>query len=1153
MCSLGPTSGCRLDSRVVVFKVLGPIEVFEGRRLIEVGPRMPRAILAILLLNANRVVSLERLIDLLWDDEPPGTARGSVQAYVSNLRRVLEPNRPARSPPQVLITQPPGYLLRVPADAIDAVRFEALVSEGRNLLAEGRPQPAGETLRRALNLWRGAPFADLAFERFLQPEIVRLGELHATATEAAVEAELALGRHASVVADLERLVTAEPLREQRWGLLALALYRCGRQAEGLRVLAEARGTLNEELGLDPGPALRQLEDEILNQAPSLDWRPPAEERPPQTAATATTATAAPSAPPSNVPTELTSFVGRQDELSAVEALVGSCRLVTLTGPGGVGKTRLAVEAARRVADSFRDGVWLVELAPLTDDGLLAATVLGALRLTEEPGVAPVDSLVARLVTSQMLIVLDNCEHLTAACAVLAGRLLRVCPDVRILATSREPLGVTGERVWAVPALALPDGGPATSADSLRAVDSARLFLERAAAVSPGCVLDERSAEAVAEICRQLDGLPLAIELAAARTRSLSPREIADRLEDRFRFLVGRDPSAPARHRTLRAAVDWSYEALDPARQRLFCRLSVFAGGFTLEAAEAVCGDGLDVLDTTTDLVDRSLVALDRSSPRSRYRLLETLRQFAAERLEESGDRSRWRDRHLDWATKLAEEAGSGLDATDQVSWLGVLDEEDANLRVALDWALTSPARKTEAGLRLAAALWRFWEIRSRYDEGRRWLLSLLDVSDDAAAALRAKAMNAAAILALRAHDYATASELYDSSLDIRRDLGDHRGMASALLGLGNVFFQQGKLDRARGCFQETLSIGQALGERRLIAASLGNLASTYQRAYMMGTDDPGVLSHARALHEESADLWREVGDDYARTRVLEDLAIIAMTMGDDVAARSLVEERMATSRELGDRHGIGSSLQQLAQLALRSGDDTEAITLYEEALKIARELGDVPELVRVLYQMADARCIRGDDHRARRLYEEALRIARQLPDRTLTLLPLIGIGALAIAAGDLDGARRRFDEVGAIARETQRPRDRMFWLAWSAALAHAEGRSSEAEALAVDALGAAPPRKPSRAHAVAYDVLAELALRAGDAARAARLTGAADAFLPKEDRFARLRRAERFQQTVATLREALGDLEFDALRAEGQRLSVSDAVALAAAVPQLRG
>jgi tetratricopeptide (TPR) repeat protein len=344
-----------------------------------------------------------------------------------------------------------------------------------------------------------------------------------------------------------------------------------------------------------------------------------------------------------------------------------------------------------------------------------------------------------------------------------------------------------------------------------------------------------------------------------------------------------------------------------------------------------------------------------------------------------------------------------------------------------------------------------------------------------------------------------------------------------------------------------------LGERRLIAASLGNLASTYQRAYMMGTDDPGVLSHARALHEESADLWREVGDDYARTRVLEDLAIIAMTMGDDVAARSLVEERMATSRELGDRHGIGSSLQQLAQLALRSGDDTEAITLYEEALKIARELGDVPELVRVLYQMADARCIRGDDHRARRLYEEALRIARQLPDRTLTLLPLIGIGALAIAAGDLDGARRRFDEVGAIARETQRPRDRMFWLAWSAALAHAEGRSSEAEALAVDALGAAPPRKPSRAHAVAYDVLAELALRAGDAARAARLTGAADAFLPKEDRFARLRRAERFQQTVATLREALGDLEFDALRAEGQRLSVSDAVALAAAVPQLRG
>ncbi|HEX8133881.1 MAG TPA: BTAD domain-containing putative transcriptional regulator, partial [Actinomycetes bacterium] len=506
---------------MVEFRILGPLEVLDGATPVAVSGAKERALLADLLVHAGRVVAADRLIEDLWGEWPPGNPANTLQGRVWALRRALGPAA-AR-----LTTRPPGYRLDIDPELVDAARFERLAADA-DRVADHDPARALGLLAEALGLWRGSALAEFADQPWAQAEAARLEELRLAAVELRTKLRLAAGRHGELVGELEALVAAHPLRERLRGQLMLALYRSGRQADALGVYRETRALLAEELGVDPSPELQRLHQAILTQDAALEAAP--DRRRP---------------PPHNLPERLTSFVGRDVELREVGKLLQAHRLVTVTGPGGAGKTSLAVELARKVAGGWPDGVWLVELAALRDPGLLPGVMTATLGLGEEPGEpghpppAPAERLVEFAHDKHLLLVLDSCEHLAAACAAVAERLLRAAPGVKVLATSREVLGVAGEARWPVPPLAAPGpeeiGGPP---EALARFDAVRLFAERAALADPGFRLDAESGPAVAELCRRLDGMPLAIELAAARVGALPAGELLERLSDRFALLAG---------------------------------------------------------------------------------------------------------------------------------------------------------------------------------------------------------------------------------------------------------------------------------------------------------------------------------------------------------------------------------------------------------------------------------------------------------------------------------------------------------------------------------------------------------------------------------------------------------------------------------------
>ena len=644
------------------------LAVCDAGRPVEIGAAKERALLAELVLHANQIVSRERLIEVVWGDTPPATAAATLNTYVSHLRSALEPGRAPRSQPGLLLTREPGYLLAVDPERVDALRFERLADEGRRALAAGDATTAAPTLREGLGLWRGGALADFVYEPFAQAEATRLEELRLATLEQRVDADLALGRHHDLVAELRRLVDEHPLRERLWGQLMLALYRSGRQSEALRAYGELREVLAEELGIDPSPALRRLEEDMLQQRLALEAPVGPAPAP---------VPAGPVQAPTNLPTRLTTFVGREDDIAEVARLCASTRLVTLVGAGGVGKTRLAVEVASRLVDEHPDGVFLVELAPLSDAGGLYQQVIASVGIGEDDRRSPAETLAAYLAGRRILLLIDNCEHLVDACAALVEELLTAGPGVRILATSRELLRVPVETAWRVPSMSTPP--PDTGLGELVDFEAPRLFLERARTLSPGLELSKADAAHVARICARLEGIPLAIELAAARTRLLSIGEIAERLDDRFGLLSTGARTAPGRHQTLRAAVDWSYDSLTVAERHLFDLLSVFSGGFTLQAAEALCPDTeltpSTVLETVGNLSDKSMVLAGPGRIASRFRMLETLRQYGAERLAERGETEAARNRHLGWAVALGAEAEQHLEGARQAEWLQRLADE----------------------------------------------------------------------------------------------------------------------------------------------------------------------------------------------------------------------------------------------------------------------------------------------------------------------------------------------------------------------------------------------------------------------------------------------------------------------------------------------
>ncbi len=816
------------------YRILGPLEIGLNGSSFTIKGRKPRALLALLLLHRNEVVPAERLIDDLWGENPPATAANTLQVYVSQLRKVVEDE---------LVRDGPGYSLQVEPDGLDAERFERLAGEAASALGRGAYVDASDLLVEALALWRGPPLVDVHYESFAQAEITRLEELRLAALEGRLEADLGLGRHSQVVGELEALVAENPLRERLRGQLMLALYRMGRQADALEAYKDARHVLLDELGLEPGPELRELEQAILRQEESLSPRP---------------------LPEGNVPTPVSTLVGRDRELDQICTTLrgGETRLLTLTGPGGAGKTRLAIEASHALAGEVPNGAFFVPLDTIRDPALLLPAIAQALAVRESAERPLLQSLAERVTGRRALVLLDNFEQLIEAAPLLTN-VLEAAPSLTFLVTSRAALRLGGEREYPV--------------EPLGKRDAVTLFVERAQAAEPNFRLTDANAAAVEEICARLDGLPLALELAAARTKLLSPEAMLERMDQRLDLLSRGPRDKPARHRALRDTVAWSYELLEPEEQHLFARLAVFSGGCTLESAVGVCDAGLD---PTGSLIDESL--LERVG--GRFRMLETIREYALERLAEDGGAADLRRRHAEHFLKLAETDPVG----NQAVWLAQVDAERDNLREALAWSFD--AGEMGLGLRLAASLWEFWWVRGHLSEGRRWLDEALARGASEPPDIRARALHAAASLATRQGDYERAAELSEQSLALWEELGDVSGTARSLLSLGTVAAEQGDHERAI------------------------------------------------SLSERAAELYRESGDQRGHALAVSNLGGIALEDGDYVKAASLSEEAYGLFQTLEDSEGMAFALVNQGFAALFEHEHERALVFLRKALRRLVEL-----------------------------------------------------------------------------------------------------------------------------------------------------------------------------------------------------------------------
>src|SRR4051812_16664135 len=677
------------------FGILGPLEVRVNGRSAALGGARPRAVFAVLALNANQPVSAERLAVALWGEDAPPSAVKTVQVYVARLRKALDD-------PAVLVTTPAGYCLRVRPGELDAEEFERLVGEGREALAAGRADVAMAALREALELWRGPPLAELASAPFAPGEIARLDEQHHAAVEVRVDADLAAGRHAELIGELQQLTTQHPWRERLHAQLMLALYRSGRQADALEAYQRAREVLVEQLGIEPGAELHDLHEAVLAHDPALAAPPATGSRPldGRDARRASPGDRTLPAPPNRT-------VGREHDLAVVGERLrsASVRLLTLTGPGGVGKTRLALEAARAVEADFTAGAVFVSLGGVQRSEDVPAAIVKALEVVLLGGESDAQAVERFLAAKHLLLVADNVEHVLGAAAFIGG-LLGACPALTVLATSREPLALHAEERYPVSPLTLPEGRTPADPEALAGVDAIALFTERARAHDPDFELADSSAADVAEICRRVDGLPLAIELAAARCALLSSREIAERLSEALGSLGAGARAAPARQQTLRATIDWSHELLSDAERESFARFAVFAGGATIEAAEAITGAGLETIDA---LVAKSLlVRVQRPHTATRLAMLETIRAYASERFAAGVDAEAVRERHYRVYFAVAQRHGTdqALRGVRGKENLDRLDAEVDNLQAALRWALDR--RKSEHALTMVAALGSYW-------------------------------------------------------------------------------------------------------------------------------------------------------------------------------------------------------------------------------------------------------------------------------------------------------------------------------------------------------------------------------------------------------------------------------------------------------------
>ena len=933
---------------LVEFGILGPLQVRSGDVLVDIRRGLPRTILTYLLLHVGDTVRSDVLADVLWGDQQPANPANALQTQISYLRRQLA----AHATTQPIVTRPGGYTVDIDRETVDAHRFDRIVHSAASLLSQPAPDPttALETLDGALIWWRGEALEDVAGEPFAIGEAGRLEELRLTAIELRHDAALLLGRHREVAGDLAALVQEHPLREKLHEQLMLALYRSGRQAEALRAFAFARERLVDELGIEPGPDLQDLERRILDHDPTLVLPSP-----PVHVAAVPAAVAVVSSPrPASLPAPVTPLIGREVELGRVASLLERSRAVTLTGPAGAGKSRLAIEAARSASTTCE--VWYVDLGDLVDPAQVALEVAGAIAVPTVPNEDPINAVSVALSARSGVLVLDTCEHVVGAVAVLVGRLLRDAPDIRVLSTSRRPINVNGEIAWPVPPLAL--AGPGVSFDELCSFPSIELFVRRAQAVQPDFELTGDNAPDVIAICMALDGLPLAIELAAARVDVLAPRLIRERLTRRFDLLVDGGRDTRVRQQTLRGAIDWSIDLLDERQRACFARLGVLVGGFDLETAGCVAAieDADELFATMTSLVRHSMVARLEGE---RFRLLDTLRAYSLEMLDDI-DADATRDRHARCFTRLAEEGETAIRGQGQITGLERVRADLPNHRAALDWLVT--VGDGVGAARLAGALGWFWTLDGSLADACTQLGTIL-AFPELPAPERAKVSWSLALVVASLGELRRAEELARRAIDCGREAED-------LVQVG-------------------------LGLNALAVAQWGL----------------GDLDGAEASRDEAIRLFDEHSEPWgaAVSRVLRGRTALDRGSPD---TGELVAEGLAAAEAIGDRHLIGMAHEQVARLALRRGDLDTALASADLALRQHSEIGYAEGGLGARHIRGSALRERGELDAAMGEHLAALRSAQAIDHRAVLCEALEDVALVHHAAGRAARAQELVDLAG---------------------------------------------------------------------------------------------------------------------------------------------
>lgn len=1026
--------------------VLGPFQVrADDGTVADVPGARLRGLLIALALEPGRAVGKATLIDWIWGEDPPADASNALQRLASRLRKVL--------PDGAIEGQAGGYRLAVDPESVDAVRFERLLVRARQQEGSDRVR----LLREALGLWRGAPMQDVGLEdsEAFDAAVTRLENLHAAATEERYVAEVAAGHGADLIPELTEAVAADPLRERLVAALIRALAAAGRDAEALLAYERTREALADTLGADPSPELSALHVSLLRG--ELGRREESRK--------------------TNVRAGLTSFVGREADLAAVRTMITKHRLITLIGPGGSGKTRLATEAALELQGDLPDGVWLVEYAPIGADGDVAQTAIAALGLRDTLVGAtstadPVDGLAAALREREMLLILDNCEHVIEPVAALAERLLGECRRLRILATSREPLGITGEALWAVEPLPLPDG---TDPREVVASPAIRLLRERAGAVRKDFEPDEPTLATMIRICRALDGMPLAIELAAARLRTMTIDQLANRLDDRFRLLTGGSRTALPRHRTLRAVVDWSWELLSDAERTVLRRLSVFSGGATLEAAERVCGGGPveanEVLEVLTSLAEKSLL-VTAGGDAPRYRMLTTIREYAHDRLDEAGEVDATRLAHLAYFTELAETAEPHLRRAEQLEWLAVLKADHENLSAALRGVIA--AGDAQAAMRLAAATGWYWWLGGRRGEGQALLIA--------------------------------AASLPGEVPDVTRALA---------YGMVVLFLTSGPGDETIG--EDWIRKGYQFGQQAAGVHPLLDFATPLMRLLDAPEQAPAAFESLLA----STDPWvRAMG----RWQSAKMRAVLGQDGADEEAS---LEQALAEFQQLGERFGTYLTLSELAAHLARQGNLAAATARLDQAVVALSEIGAVEDVIEVRTQQAVLYRLAGDPAAS----AAAIAIAERSAEGVTWPYALVGLALAKAELARLDGdaaeGRRQLELATRLLGDAaEQPNIRLQVQDLLGYLAEDVEESRRHRLAARQA--AAQTGGPSQLARMLVGV-ADLALRLGDDEQAARLLAAAVALRGTPDRSRP--DADRIEETV---RRHLGEERFAEVTRDGE-------------------